>query len=412
MTQNIPNIAQDQTTEVVSKFAVRDLFREVWLDLRSRPGRSALTALGTLIGIAMLIATLGLTASLDAQISARFDALTATEVTVTTVETGADNSSKITWDAPTKVLRINGTIAAGTLTEIKKLNIAGTPITDPSATSNEAITVFASSSQLGKVIHAELQGRYFDTWHDQNNAPVAVLGGLAAEQLKIRSVQNQPVIFINDQPLVVMGIITGLGRRTNLAQAVIIPNGYAKRFGITAPESLIIETKVGAAQIVADQVGLALLPNQPDLLATAVPPSPDLTRSQIAGDTSRLFIVLAAISLLIGGIGIANMTLVSVLERVPEIGLRRALGARRRHIVIQFLAGSVATGFVGGIAGAGIGLIVTAVVATAQNWPPTMPMGWLALAPLIGGVIGLLAGVYPAHRASRIEPIEALRTSG
>lgn len=103
------------------------------------------------------------------------------------------------------------------------------------------------------------------------------------------------------------------------------------------------------------------------------------------------------------------MTRVAVLERVPEIGLRRAIGARR-HIVVQFLAGSVVVGLLGGITGTAIGLMVTAGVSLIQGWPPALPYSVLFLSPPLGAVVGLLAGVYPAHRASRIEPIEALRT--
>lgn len=397
---------------IASKLAARDAAREVWLDLKSRPGRSALTALGTLIGIAVLVSTLGLAASLAAQISSRFDALTATEVTVTTIQVGQQTASIIPADGPERALRINGTVAATTLSEIKDIAITGTPVYDPSAPLDTTMPLYAASPGLADVVHATLDGRFFDAWHDARAVPVAVLGYGAAERLRVGSVLHQPVVFINGQPVAVIGIISSLERRTGLAQAVIVPDGYARaKLGQQAPASLVIETRVGAAEVVADQVGIAIRPDQPERIATAVPPSPELTRSQISGDTQTLFIVLAVISLVIGGIGIANMTLVAVLERVPEIGLRRAIGARRRHIVTQFLAGSVVVGFIGGIAGTAVGLMVTAGVSVLQSWPPTLPWVWLVASPVLGALIGLLAGLYPAYRASRIEPIEALRTA-
>ncbi|MBK8461565.1 MAG: FtsX-like permease family protein [Nigerium sp.] len=116
--------------------------------------------------------------------------------------------------------------------------------------------------------------------------------------------------------------------------------------------------------------------------------------------------------LVIGGVGIANMTLVSVLERTAEIGLRRAIGARRRHIVVQFLLSSVATAFLGAVVGTGVGMVVTTAVALAQQWPPTMSPVLPVVAPLVGAAIDVGAGAYPAHRASRIEPIDALRAAG
>ena len=127
---------------------------------------------------------------------------------------------------------------------------------------------------------------------------------------------------------------------------------------------------------------------------------------------NALFLVLGAVSLLIGAIGIANVTLVSVLERVGEIGLRRALGASRRHIAYQFLLESTGIGFFGGVIGASAGVLVVVAVSASNDWIPVLdtrvPLG----APLLGALVGLLAGLYPAWRASRLEPVESLRASG
>jgi ABC-type antimicrobial peptide transport system permease subunit len=124
-----------------------------------------------------------------------------------------------------------------------------------------------------------------------------------------------------------------------------------------------------------------------------------------------LFVVLGAVSLLVGAIGIANVTLVSVMERTGEIGLRRALGARRLHIAGQFVLESGTIGFVGGIIGASLGILIVVSVSAYQSWTPVLDL-WLAIvAPLVGGLIGLLAGTYPASRAARLEPVEALRSS-
>lgn len=403
---------------ISSHLSPRDAAREVWLDLKSRPGRSALTALGTLIGIAVLVSTIGLAASVSARIGVRFDALTATEVTVNSVENPASRSvpgkiaSSIPWDAPQRAMRVDGTVAAATITPFENIPVTGTPITDPRSSSNETMAVYAVSPDAATVLHADISGRSIDAWHDARATPVALLGQGAAERLRIADVSNQPVIFIKGQPVVVIGIINSVERRTEVNQGIVVTNGYAKeKLGLDNPKTLIAETRVGAAEIVADQIPLAIRPDHPDSLTAAVPPSPELTRNQISGDTQTLLLVLAGISLVIGGVGIANMTLVAVLERVPEIGLRRAIGARRRHIVTQFLMGSVVVGFVGGMAGTSIGQIVTVVVSLAQSWPPTLPWIWLVISPLLGALIGLLAGIYPAYRASRIEPIEALRAS-
>jgi putative ABC transport system permease protein len=126
-------------------------------------------------------------------------------------------------------------------------------------------------------------------------------------------------------------------------------------------------------------------------------------------DLSGLFLLLATICLLIGAVGIANTTLVAVLERTGEIGLRRSLGARPRHVAAQFLAESTALGTLGGLAGTSLGALTVVVVALARHWTALLDPATVAPAPLIGTLVGLAAGLYPALRASRIEPLDALR---
>lgn len=132
----------------------------------------------------------------------------------------------------------------------------------------------------------------------------------------------------------------------------------------------------------------------------------------MSNDTQGLLIALATISLVVGGIGIANVTLVSVMERTSEIGLRRALGATRAHIMLQFLLESIVTGTLGAIVGASAGVFITVTSAIANEWPPVVNPVIPLLAPIVGAVIGLAAGGYPAWRAGRVQPILALRSGG
>ncbi|MCB1632866.1 MAG: ABC transporter permease, partial [Pseudomonadales bacterium] len=191
----------------------------------------------------------------------------------------------------------------------------------------------------------------------------------------------------------------------------IIPSSAAaSRFEVTRPERVVIETDLGAAQLIASQAAIALNPNAPESLGVSAPSDPSRTQNQVESDVNQLFLLLGLVSLVVGAIGIANVTLVTVMERTGEIGLRRALGASRRHIAVQFLAESTALGLVGGIIGASAGLLLVVGVAASRDWTPVLDL-WLPLAaPAAGALVGLVAGLYPSIRAARMEPIDALRS--
>jgi putative ABC transport system permease protein len=171
----------------------------------------------------------------------------------------------------------------------------------------------------------------------------------------------------------------------------------------------VIDTELGAAQLIARQAPLALSPNDTDAVRVGAPASLQRSRDGVENDVNSLFLVLGIVTLVVGAIGIANVTLVTVLERVGEIGLRRAMGAARRHIAYQFLMESATMGLLGGIVGASVGVMVVVGVSLGRAWTPVLDAGVALAAPLLGTVVGLLAGVYPAVRAARLEPVDALR---
>jgi ABC-type antimicrobial peptide transport system permease subunit len=400
--------------------SIRDLVAEAVAGMLARPGRTILTILGTVLGVAALVATLGLAKTAGNQIVTRFDALAATSVSVTNRSDGffggpgRNDISSIPWDAEERLTRLNGVVAAGTLTLVDTRGdlVSSVPINDPLGQTAYAIDTLAVSPGLFDAVLAELgTGRFFDIGHDARREPVAVLGPGAAARLNINRVDQQPAIFIGDVTLAVVGILDDVSRESSLLESIIIPNGTARElFETGAPAEVHILTEVGAAYLIGEQAPIALNPNEPELLRVQVPPEPRAVRSGVESDVNTLFLVLGGVSLLVGAIGIANVTLVSVLERVGEIGLRRAVGAARRHIASQFLVESAAMGFVGGIIGAAAGVLVIVAVSANKEWTPVLDAQVPLLAPFAGALVGLVAGLYPSWRASTLEPVDALRS--
>lgn len=323
-------------------------------------------------------------------------------------------TSNIPFDAGARLQRLNGVVAAGTISDVDVNGaLARTvPVSDPLAAPEQSLTVKAVSADTLAAERAVLRtGTTFSEVHDRKKMRVAILGSDAATSLGVSRVDNQPGIFIGDRIYSVIGILDDVSRDADLLSSILIPNGAAQEdWGLKAPAEVLIETKVGAAQLIAKQAPIALSPNDPTLLRSAAPPEPKRTKAGIKSDLQSLLLVLGSVSLIIGAIGIANVTLVSVIERAGEIGLRRALGAGRRHIAGQFLVESMALGVVGGIAGASLGTLLIVIVSAVQDWTPVVAPWIPFAAPALGAAVGLIAGLYPALRAASLEPVEALRS--
>ena len=409
--------APEQRTELreTSGITARDLVDEALAGLFARPARMILTVIGTVIGIAALVATLGLSRTAGNQIIGRFDALSATEI-VASVKSGATGAELafLPWDAPARMIRLNGVVAAGNLSvvDIGSELIRTSPVSDPGAQTAFDMAVLAASPGLFTSVRAQLRtGRFLDQGNSDRADRVVLLGPAAALRLGIVSVNQLPAVAIGDRLYLVIGILDDVARQPDMLGAVIIPEGTARRdFALSGPGIVAIETQIGAASLVSRQTPLALRPDNPAVLKIASPPEPQRVRDAVQNDLDTLFLLLGAVSLLVGAIGIANVTLVSVIERTGEIGLRRALGANRLHIAEQFLMESTAMGLVGGILGASLGTLIVVVVSAVQVWTPVLDPLVVLAAPLIGATIGLLAGTYPAIRAARMEPVEALRS--
>ena len=392
----------------------RDLAREAAAGLLARPARVGLTVLGTVIGVGALVATLGLSKTASNQIVGHFDALSATDVVISpSARAGGAGAAVLPWDSEARLLRLNGVAAAGTLSDVdvRGALVRSVPLNDPLAAGAIQLPMKAASPGLFRAVHAQLStGRFFDAGHSLRADRVLILGPNAAQRLRITRIDDQPAVFVGDRLYAVIGLLSGVSRQASLLGSAIMPEGTARaEFGLRAPAFAQVETRIGAVDLIARQAPIALSPNNPALLKVAAPPDPKQLRGQVKNDLNALFLLLGGVSLLVGAIGIANVTLVSVLERVGEIGLRRALGAGRRHIAAQFLLESTAMGFAGGVMGASLGTLVIVAVSAMKTWTPVLDP-WVPLgAPLLGALIGLVSGTYPSVRAASLEPVEALR---
>ncbi len=392
-----------------------DLVDEASAGLFARPGRTLLTVLGTVIGLAALVATLGLSSTAANRIIGRFDELAATQIVVTSRPApDAGISNDIPWDAASRLMRLNGVAAAGTITgvDVGDALVTTTPVSDPARRTDFKFSIQAVSPSTFDAVRANLSGgRLFDGGFSDRADTVAVLGANAAVRLGIVDLSTQPAIRIGDEVFVVLGVIDDVGRQHDLLGSVIIPEGTAQElYGVRAPDVVVVETELGATDLITKQIPLALRPDNDGALKLVSPPDQQRFRDAVASDLNLLLVVLGGVSLLVGAIGIANVTLVSVMERTGEIGLRRSLGASRRHIALQFLAESSAIGFVGGILGASVGVLVVVAVAAYNSWTPVLDAAIVLATPIVGMIVGLAAGSYPASRAAHLEPVDALRS--
>jgi macrolide transport system ATP-binding/permease protein len=386
-----------------------DTINEAVAGLLDRPGRTLLTIAGSALGVTALVASLGLSRTAGSQILVRFDRLQATAIDVRTRSMGTTNV--FVPDALKRIERLNGVESASVLTVTgKQEQVRGRSFVSFDEQPWLSRTVFAASPDVLSVIGGRVSsGRMFDVGHGERADPVCVIGRRLANDLSIVDVTGRPAIFVGNQTLTVLGIFDDVERRPSVLDAVVVPEGTATRFNYPGATGIVIRADLGATTTVAKQLALTLSPADPTLIDVRTGREIEVVRNKTRRDLDALFLGLAAVVSIIGALSIANMTLVSVYERVGEIGLRRSIGARPSHIAAQFLTESSVLGVLGGIVGSTVGVLAIVGVAALRHWTPVLELTVVFLAPIVGGLVGLVSGVWPAVRAARLEPVDALR---
>ena len=376
--------------------------------LRARKLRSALCALGVAIGIAAMVSVLGVSASSRADLLAQLDALGTSMLRVSPGQSFLGDESELPESARGSISRLAGVQHAAAVRGVKGVTVRRTPYIPEAETGG--IGVLASDTTLLETVAAKLRrGRFIDA--ATGRYPAVVLGATAARRLGIDRVGGR--VWIGGRWFTVVGILAPVTLAAGLDEAAIVGFGVAERLlgGERSASTVYVRTHPDAVKRVRDLLGAAANHQHPEEVEVSRPS--DALEAKAAADTAftSLLLGLGAVALLVGGVGIANVMVVAVLERRPEIGLRRALGARRRHVGLQFLTEAVLLAGSGGLLGVLLGGVVTGAYAASQDWTTSVPPAAVAGGLGAAVVIGAVAGLFPALRAARLAPAEALRST-
>jgi putative ABC transport system permease protein len=389
------------------RLRLADLLRLASIGLRTRKLRAALSGLGIAIGVAAIVAVLGLSSSSSAGLQAEINRLGTNLLTVTPGQSLTGAAVNLPAAAAPMIARIGPVTQVQETGTITNANAYRSPLIPANQTNG--LGVQATSLGLpGAVRTNVIEGRFLNSATAQ--LPVAVLGAKAAELLGIDRVFSGERIWVGGQWFYVAGILSPALLAPSIDNSVLVGFGAAERylhFG-GSPTTIYVRAQTSQVNAVDSVLAATANPEDPGGVDVSQPSAALVAQADAQAAFDNLFLGLGVVALLVGAVGVANIMVISVLERRSEIGLRRALGATKSHIRVQFLAEAILLALLGGVTGIGVGVLSTAIYATVKGWAIVVPV--LAWGGGIGSaiIIGAIAGLVPALRAARLSPTQAL----
>jgi putative ABC transport system permease protein len=400
--------------------APKDWLRVASVGLRARPQRAAMSALGIAIGTAAIVAVLGLSSSSQAGLLAEIDRLGTNLLTLEAGQSLAGGEAQLPLEAPARITHLDNVALAADTGLMEDEHVYRSSLIPEANTGG--LEVRAVSLNLPSVLGTGLAR---GAWLNEGTArvPVAALGSTAAKRLGIDRVAPDARIWLGGQWFSVAGILEPSPLAPDVESSALIGYPAAKQYlGYVSlagsgkalpgpPTSIYVRTATGHEAAVQSLLAQTANPEAPNEVNVSQPSDALTARAAAAGAFDSLFLGLGVVALIVGAVGVANIMVISVLERRSEIGLRRALGATQGQIRTQFLAESILLAAIGGVAGVLAGVMATVVYAGTKGWSVVMPAEAWAGGVASAILIGALAGLMPAVRASRMTPTVALRTA-
>jgi putative ABC transport system permease protein len=392
---------------VPARLRPADLGRLASVGLRTRKLRAGLSALGIAMGVAAIVAVLGLSASSQAGLLAEIAQLGTNLLTVQNGQDFNGGTAGLPLTAPGMIARVPGVQQVQSTGQVAGVSAYRSPLIP--AIDTNALQVQATSLGLLAAVGTSLgRGRFLNpaTAHQ----PVAVLGAATAQRFGIDRIYPGERILVGDTWFYVTGILKPAVLAPDIDSSILIGYPAAQRYlGFDGhPSTIYLRASDSAVQRVDNLLAAQANPENPGNVQVSQPSAALVAQAEAKSAFNVLFLGLGAVALLVGAIGVANIMVISVLERRSEIGLRRALGATKGQIRVQFLAEAILLSVAGGAAGVVLGAAATAFYAAAKGWaivvPPVAWAGGLGATVLIGA----LAGLWPALRAARLSPTQAL----